>query len=719
MYSDNCFTILPLSQENPDIEIIKFLDKEGISFFITHQDTISLGTERDKYYFNNYFYSYMFEEITKTLKETWKEFVEILYENKDILKLINHFNCETVKKKCIHIIIDYYENNDIDKVVLHDAVIDYFDIEETKLLNILLDSRRLKLKPYVLCLKTRQQTLKWLIDYYKENIRFKSLVSINVIDVYYLDRKLTKFTYLCEQMLTLFNSIPDATLNNYNFQFPSSDCYMTDVNLGFLNKYFFLLHDFIELSILNIIEISKYIDSSIHDMKEELDEFDILSEERDIHILKIQFFTRLKEKINSIVYDDSKCLTFYCLKSKLCLNTLLKNENINPSFMDSILTNMLNFLNNGNFKIVFDDAIFDLVMRILDANNSITKSMSVKVKALSLLLKHFNILETGLKAKILPSLDRYVLNLSLLFVQLSTYDNHDVFVYYQTLVVLLSPYKETIYEVLDKDSIHKFIHNLLNNYLSFYKGFVQNLKRLNKAKQDEYEENHYTIENLKLQLQWYQSEILEMDNFIISDNFLQEVTSAGIRDSMALIIGFKLESLVGPERNNLVIGESKQYFNPIYHVKNIFHWINMLHSNKDFMRTMVNETRYTKTEYIRKLLDILLKKMEIEEKDSVKICKFITHIDDERKKLKEIEEDENIPDELLDPIMGTLIETPILLPVSNTFMEKDVIMRHLLNSATNPFTRDPLTSKELEEYNQREDVQERISSFKQRLCLRR
>ena len=210
-----------------------------------------------------------------------------------------------------------------------------------------------------------------------------------------------------------------------------------------------------------------------------------------------------------------------------------------------------------------------------------------------------------------------------------------------------------------------------------------------------------------------------MDNFIISDNFLQEVTSAGIRDSMALIIGFKLESLVGPERNNLVVGESKQYFNPIYHVKNIYHWINMLHSNKDFMRAMVNETRYTKTEYIRKLLDILLKKMEIEEKDSVKICKFITDIDDERKKLKEIEDDEDIPDELLDPIMGTLIETPILLPVSNTFMEKDVIMRHLLNSATNPFTRDPLTSKELEEYNQREDVQERISSFKQRLCLRR
>ena len=145
----------------------------------------------------------------------------------------------------------------------------------------------------------------------------------------------------------------------------------------------------------------------------------------------------------------------------------------------------------------------------------------------------------------------------------------------------------------------------------------------------------------------------------------------------------------------------------------------MLHSNKDFIRTMVNETRYTKTEYIRKLLDILLKKMEIEEKESVKICKFITDINDERKKLKEIEDDEDIPDELLDPIMGTLIETPILLPVSNTFMEKDVIMRHLLNSATNPFTRDPLTSKELEEYNQREDVQERISSFKQRLCLRR
>lgn len=40
--------------------------------------------------------------------------------------------------------------------------------------------------------------------------------------------------------------------------------------------------------------------------------------------------------------------------------------------------------------------------------------------------------------------------------------------------------------------------------------------------------------------------------------------------------------------------------------------------------------------------------------------------------------------------MGTLMEDPVKLP-SGIVMDKDVIMRHLLNSATDPFSRQPLS----------------------------
>lgn len=40
--------------------------------------------------------------------------------------------------------------------------------------------------------------------------------------------------------------------------------------------------------------------------------------------------------------------------------------------------------------------------------------------------------------------------------------------------------------------------------------------------------------------------------------------------------------------------------------------------------------------------------------------------------------------------MGTLMEEPVKLP-SGIIMDKDVIIRHLLNSATDPFSRQPLS----------------------------
>ena len=47
------------------------------------------------------------------------------------------------------------------------------------------------------------------------------------------------------------------------------------------------------------------------------------------------------------------------------------------------------------------------------------------------------------------------------------------------------------------------------------------------------------------------------------------------------------------------------------------------------------------------------------------------------------------PDEFRDPLMDTLMEDPVLLP-SGKIMDRAVILRHLLNSSTDPFNRQPL-----------------------------
>lgn len=45
--------------------------------------------------------------------------------------------------------------------------------------------------------------------------------------------------------------------------------------------------------------------------------------------------------------------------------------------------------------------------------------------------------------------------------------------------------------------------------------------------------------------------------------------------------------------------------------------------------------------------------------------------------------------------MDTLMSDPVKLPSSGNVVDRHIIMRHLLNSQTDPFNRTPLTSEQL------------------------
>ena len=75
----------------------------------------------------------------------------------------------------------------------------------------------------------------------------------------------------------------------------------------------------------------------------------------------------------------------------------------------------------------------------------------------------------------------------------------------------------------------------------------------------------------------------------------------------------------------------------------------------------------------------------------------------------------DIPFELLDPLMHTLIETPYVIPETNTIMEKSVIVRYLKTKEQNPFTRSKLTLHDLDEYNETESAKKLRYQFETRL----
>ncbi|XP_053662761.1 ubiquitin conjugation factor E4 B [Anopheles marshallii] len=65
------------------------------------------------------------------------------------------------------------------------------------------------------------------------------------------------------------------------------------------------------------------------------------------------------------------------------------------------------------------------------------------------------------------------------------------------------------------------------------------------------------------------------------------------------------------------------------------------------------------------------------------------------------------PDDFKDPLMDTLMTDPVILP-SGTIMDRAIITRHLLNSSTDPFNRQPLTEDMLKPAT---ELKERIQKW--------
>ena len=81
------------------------------------------------------------------------------------------------------------------------------------------------------------------------------------------------------------------------------------------------------------------------------------------------------------------------------------------------------------------------------------------------------------------------------------------------------------------------------------------------------------------------------------------------------------------------------------------------------------------------------------------------------KQSDEVKYKSDIPDKFLDPIMYTPIETPIEIPDVKEIVDKYMIYNHLVFTHTNPFTNKDLTVEELEEYNEKPAVINRLAIF--------
>ena len=145
-------------------------------------------------------------------------------------------------------------------------------------------------------------------------------------------------------------------------------------------------------------------------------------------------------------------------------------------------------------------------------------------------------------------------------------------------------------------------------------------------------------------------------------------------------------------------------------IYNIFNNINSV----KFTTLMSNDTRSFKINIFNKLIKLLLDNNKINQETFNEFELLFSEI----KKLNDIElknNYHNIPEELCDPLVNSLFIEPVVLPTSQIIVDLLVIKRHLLVNNTDPFNRNVLTIEDIELYNQKPEIIEKINDLKKKI----
>ncbi|XP_075459669.1 ubiquitin conjugation factor E4 B isoform X4 [Ascaphus truei] len=165
---------------------------------------------------------------------------------------------------------------------------------------------------------------------------------------------------------------------------------------------------------------------------------------------------------------------------------------------------------------------------------------------------------------------------------------------------------------------------------------------------------------------------------------------------LAAMLNFNLQQLCGPKCRDLKVENPEKYgFEP----KKLLDQLTDIYLHLDcprFAKAIADDQR----SYSKELYEEVISKMSkagIKSTIAIEKFKLLSEKVEEivaRNARAEIDYSD-APDEFRDPLMDTLMSEPVRLP-SGTIMDRSIILRHLLNSSTDPFNRQTLTENMLE-----------------------
>ncbi|XP_063292679.1 ubiquitin conjugation factor E4 B isoform X2 [Pelobates fuscus] len=179
---------------------------------------------------------------------------------------------------------------------------------------------------------------------------------------------------------------------------------------------------------------------------------------------------------------------------------------------------------------------------------------------------------------------------------------------------------------------------------------------------------------------------------------------------LAAMLNFNLQQLCGPKCRDLKVENPEKYgFEP----KKLLDQLTDIYLHLDcarFAKAIADDQRSYSKELFEEVIS-KMKKAGIKSTIAVEKFKLLSEKVEEivaRNVRAEIDYSD-APDEFRDPLMDTLMSEPVRLP-SGTIMDRSIILRHLLNSSTDPFNRQTLTESMLEPVP---ELKERIQAWMQ------
>lgn len=766
------FSILGVSQENADMEIIEKINDNSIHYFIDIylkvKDKQTLNEDANNYY-KSYLLLYMSNCGISTMKYE-DIFKELLNDNLLILKLIEDYIDSSDIDKIIVEYIDYsfQKYNDLDflKIVLNLSkstkiccafmISKYSNIFEycfNRYIALLKSKNKVndsKLSIYniiknFLKVKTiRQQVLNWfysVIDINQNLIKLEPLLDKykkNEIFDYSRETYLVTITNILTELW--LNGVTESRLKTIDYDYLNSNlCKFTNTNennndYNFMTQGLFMIYKFYMIGFYRLNEEHKLREDEeinfnrLIDNPQDTSQFDYAS------LLAIELNKRCKDRMayikdifsNLDTKKNIKNVHNYTLKL-LCLNSNIKNS----EFTDNILSMLYSYFNDEvpfldkNLNMC-DNNILCLIHKIIKDSN-VTNNPHIKCNYLELLVRNLEFIGSyndNLK-NIADSLPQLILFIKKSNANGEIYDSnrdqYNICSIINRIIFVHQSYYDCFFKKLesDQEQFKLMINIIIEAFQYCMNEALEKLKNISMLEKNYplINEDKDNIElykkNLKFYLPCSYEFLLTLCNF--TKNYQNIFTCDEICDSFAHNIIYFLNKLLGNNRNDYKINNPEEIkFYPLDFLEIFRDILLNLNINKKFINAVANDQRSYNEKLINTLISILSKKNSITNYQITTLK--LLNCDIKQVKINILEEENiEIPEELCDPIMSTLIEDPIVLPNTDIIMDKGIIMRHLLNDKHNPFNREDLTVEQLEEYNKSEDIILVLKEFKIKL----